>query len=66
MREELRPCPFCGHEVGLRKRMLGEQEWFGIDHPGNRCIIEGGGDAIFSSVAELKAAWNTRKDTPDA
>ena len=58
MENELKPCPFCGCNLIMRKNRFGV--WF--DHPGDECILTHiADDCGCFTLSELEIEeWNRR------
>lgn len=68
---KLKPCPFCGAEVTMRKGVKGAPQMFAFNHHGGRngynmnptCIVRT--DIVFINRREAQEwadAWNRRAD----
>ena len=63
MTEELKPCPFCGCKVKFVIGILGERgapDYYMIEHPQNKCIIEDFRSFYSLYKEKLAKAWNRR------
>jgi hypothetical protein len=64
MSEKLKPCPFCGCEMGVWATGSLGYRWMGVH--GQLCPLASNPSATYGQLKDLVKEWNTRAEEDDA